>query len=163
MEEWVPPIGELPALCQLETGIRLVTSCVNLVTYLFVRWIEDSKRSVKIAAGAILSLLPLLMFKYYIFINDSVFELLTFWGLKFQLPELNWAIPMGISFFTFQALGYMLDVYHKRIEAEKDFLTYALFVSFFPSIVAGPINKASLVIPQLKTIRPLITKRWLRD
>ena len=61
---------------------------------------------------------------------------------------------MGISFFTFQALGYLLDVYHKRIIAEKDFLTYALFVSFFPSIVAGPINKASLVIPQLKAMRP---------
>lgn len=128
---------------------------ITLVTYLFARWIEDRKQSVKTAVGgAILSLLPLLMFKYYNFINDSVFELLAFWGLKFQLPGLNWAIPMGISFFTFQALGYMLDVYHKRIEAEKNFMTYALFVSFFPSIVAGPINKASLVIPQLKTIRP---------
>ena len=61
---------------------------------------------------------------------------------------------MGISFFTFQAVGYMLDVYHGRIKAEKDFLTYALFISFFPSIVAGPINKASLVIPQLKSMRP---------
>lgn len=61
---------------------------------------------------------------------------------------------MGISFFTFQALGYMLDVYYQRIKSEKDFLTYALFVSFFPSIVAGPINKASLVIPQLKAMRP---------
>ena len=75
-------------------------------------------------------------------------------GFKFQLPGLNWAIPMGISFFTFQAVGYLLDVYHRRIEAERNFLTYALFVSFFPSIVAGPINKASLVIPQLKAMRP---------
>ena len=104
--------------------------------------------------GGILSLLPLLVFKYYSFINDSVFSLLSTVGLMFQLPGLNWAIPMGISFFTFQALGYLLDVYHKRIIAEKDFLTYALFVSFFPSIVAGPINKASLVIPQLKAMRP---------
>ena len=61
---------------------------------------------------------------------------------------------MGISFFTFQALGYLFDVYYKRIEAEKDFLTYALFISFFPSIVAGPINKASLIVPQLKALRP---------
>ncbi len=74
-------------------------------------------------------------------------------GLRFTLRGLNYAIPMGISFFTFQALGYMLDVYNQRIKSERDFLTYALFVSFFPSIVAGPINKASLVIPQLKAMR----------
>ena len=94
------------------------------------------------------------MFKYYNFINDSLFDALSAIGLRFRLPGLNWAIPMGISFFTFQALGYMLDVYHMRINAEKDFLTYALFISFFPSIVAGPINKASLIIPQLKALRP---------
>lgn len=133
----------------------LILLGVTLVTYLFAKWIEDGKRSVKIAVGgAILTLLPLLVFKYYNFINDSVFELLSTVGLRFKLPGLNWAIPMGISFFTFQALGYMLDVYHQRIKAEKDFLTYALFVSFFPSVVAGPINKASLVIPQLKALRP---------
>lgn len=133
----------------------LILLGVTLVTYLFARWIENGKRSVKIVVGgAILTLLPLLIFKYYNFINDSVFDLLSTVGLRFKLPGLNWAIPMGISFFTFQALGYMLDVYHQRIKSEKDFLTYALFVSFFPSIVAGPINKASLVIPQLKAMRP---------
>lgn len=133
----------------------LILLGITLVTYLFARWFEDGKRSVKIAVGgALLTLLPLLIFKYYNFINASVFEALSAIGLRFQLPGLNWAVPMGISFFTFQALGYMLDVYYQRIRAEKDFLTYALFVSFFPSIVAGPINKASLVIPQLKAMRP---------
>ena len=101
-----------------------------------------------------LGLLPLLFFKYYNFLNESMREGLATIGLQFTLPGLNWAIPMGISFFTFQALGYLFDVYYKKIQAEKDFLTYALFISFFPSIVAGPINKASLVIPQLKALRP---------
>lgn len=133
----------------------LILLGVTLVTYLFARWMENGKRSVKIVVGgAILTLLPLLVFKYYNFINDSVFDLLSIVGLRFKLQGLNWVIPMGISFFTFQSLGYMLDVYHQRISAERDFLTYALFVSFFPSIVAGPINKASLVIPQLKAMRP---------
>ena len=133
----------------------LILLGVTLVTYLFARWMEDGKRGrATVVGGAILTLLPLLVFKYYNFINDSLFDALSAIGLRFRLPGLNWAIPMGISFFTFQALGYMLDVYHKRIKAEKDFLTYALFVSFFPSIVAGPINKASLVIPQLKAMRP---------
>ena len=63
-------------------------------------------------------------------------------------------IPVGISFFTFQALGYLWDVYYKRIEPEQNFLHYALFLSFFPSIVAGPINKASLILPQIKSLRP---------
>lgn len=75
-------------------------------------------------------------------------------GIRIPLYGLNWAVPIGISFFTFQALGYLFDVYHQRVSAERSFLTYALFVGFFPSIVAGPINKASLVIPQLKAMRP---------
>ena len=133
----------------------LILLGVTGITYLFARWLETGNNRRKIVVGgALLTLLPLLVFKYYNFINDSVFELLSTVGLRYQLPGLNWAIPMGISFFTFQALGYLMDVYHRRITAERDFLTYALFVSFFPSIVAGPINKASLIIPQLKAIRP---------
>jgi len=141
----------------------LILLGVTLVTYWGGRifeWKDDSEgiqvrqRKKLIWLFALLVLLPLLVFKYYNFINESIFDLLSAIGLRFQLPGLNWAIPMGISFFTFQALGYLFDVYYKRISAEKDFLTYALFISFFPSIVAGPINKASLVIPQLKAMRP---------
>ena len=104
--------------------------------------------------GGFITVLPLLFFKYFNFINETIYELLTVVGLRWELQGLNWAVPIGISFFTFQALGYFLDVYYKRIEAEKDFLTYALFISFFPSILSGPINKASLVIPQIKNLRP---------
>lgn len=134
----------------------LILMAVTTVTYCVARVMEtvDERKKIVVWGGVILTLLPLLVFKYYNFINENVFDLLSTFGMKFQLPGLNWAIPMGISFFTFQALGYMLDVYHRRIKAERDFLTYALFVSFFPSIVAGPINKASLVIPQLKAMRP---------
>lgn len=133
----------------------LVLFGVTFVTYLSARMLETGRGDKGIVwVGGALALLPLLVFKYYNFINESVFEALSTIGLRFKLPGLNWMIPMGISFYTFQALGYLLDVYYKRITAEKDFLTYALFVSFFPSIVAGPINKASLVIPQLKSLRP---------
>jgi D-alanyl-lipoteichoic acid acyltransferase DltB (MBOAT superfamily) len=74
-------------------------------------------------------------------------------GIRYQLHGLNWAIPVGISFFTFQAMGYLWDVYYKRINTERDFLSYALFISFFPSILSGPINKASFVLPQIKNLR----------
>ena len=141
----------------------LILLGVTLVTYWGGHILENKDKSEEIQVGqrkkliwlfALLGLLPLLVFKYYNFINESIFDLLSAIGLRFQLPGLNWAIPMGISFYTFQALGYLFDVYYKRVSAEKDFLTYALFISFFPSIVAGPINKASLVIPQLKAMRP---------
>lgn len=134
----------------------LILLGVTAVTFFVARALETAlqRKKIMVWGGVILTLLPLLIFKYYNFINESIGALLIITGFKFQLPGLNWAIPMGISFFTFQAVGYLLDVYHRRIEAERNFLTYALFVSFFPSIVAGPINKASLVIPQLKAMRP---------
>lgn len=100
---------------------------------------------------ALLGLLPLLVFKYYSFLNSSLTFVLESLGLHFALPGLNWAIPVGISFFTFQAVGYLLDVYHKRVPAEKNFLDYALFVSFFPQVTSGPISTAKDLMPQFKT------------
>ena len=141
----------------------LILLGVTLVTYLAALSLEcTQQRKALVTAGVILALLPLAFFKYFNFINDTVSQALSVAGLQFHLSGLNWAIPIGISFFTFQALGYLLDVHHKRIEAERDFLTYALFISFFPSILSGPINKASLVISQLKRLRaqydrPMVT------
>ena len=102
---------------------------------------------------AFLGLLPLLAFKYYNFLNDSLCGGLSALGIRFALPGLNWAIPIGISFFSFQAVGYMLDVYHGRVEAEKNLIDYVLFVSFFPQIAAGPISKADELLPQIKKER----------
>lgn len=113
----------------------------------------DKKRSNTMALGwtfALLGCLPLLIFKYYNFLNESVTQGLSFLGLHFVLPGLNWAIPVGISFFTFQAVGYFLDVYHGRIKAEKNLLDYLLFVSFFPQVTSGPISKADELLPQIK-------------
>lgn len=98
----------------------------------------------------LLALLPLLIFKYYNFINNSLSDGLAAIGLRFAMPGLNWAVPVGISFFTFQAVGYMLDVYHGRIKAERKITDYLLFVSFFPQIASGPISKADELLPQIK-------------
>lgn len=99
---------------------------------------------------AFLGLLPLLVFKYYNFFNVSLTSLLESAGLHFVLPGLNWAIPVGISFFTFQSVGYLLDVYKKRVPAEKNFLDFALFVSFFPQVTSGPISTSKELMPQFK-------------
>ena len=74
--------------------------------------------------------------------------------MQVKLPGLNYAIPVGISFFTFQAIGYFLDVYFKKIEAEKSLSDYVLFVSFFPQVSSGPISKASELLPQIKNPKP---------
>lgn len=100
---------------------------------------------------ALLGILPLLVFKYYNFLNNSITEMMEGCGLHFSLPGLNWAIPVGISFFTFQAVGYLLDVYHQRVPAEKNFWDYALFVSFFPQVTSGPISTAKDLMPQFKS------------
>lgn len=100
-----------------------------------------------------LSVFPLLVFKYYNFIIETVNDGLSLIGLRFNLLGLNWMIPVGISFYTFQAIGYMFDVYYGRCKSEKNILDYALFVSFFPQIVSGPISKASELLPQFKSFK----------
>lgn len=134
----------------------LILLGVTGITYLSAMQIDRKREHSKkiMIIGVIVGLIPLLFFKYFNFINEQVYALLSMVGLRYELQGLNWAIPIGISFFTFQAIGYVWDVYYKKINAERDFLTYALFISFFPSILSGPINKASLVIPQLKNLRP---------
>ncbi|MBR5843674.1 MAG: MBOAT family protein [Bacteroidaceae bacterium] len=133
----------------------LVLLWVTIVTYFSALQLKTAQHpKTALTLSIILSLIPLLFFKYFNFVNDSINDILSMVGLNFHLQGLNWAIPIGISFYTFQALGYLCDVYYKKWEAEKNFITYALFVSFFPSILSGPINKASLVIPQLSNLRP---------
>ena len=134
----------------------LILLGVTGITFVFALQIERNRDHAKrlMIIGVLLGLLPLLFYKYFYFINETIWQILSTVGLKYELQGLNWAIPVGISFFTFQAIGYVWDVYYKRISAERDFLTYALFISFFPSILSGPINKASLIIPQLKNLRP---------
>lgn len=138
-------------------AFTFVLLAVTLVTYgggyLLGNQQIINKRKHLVWLFALLGLLPLLVFKYYNFINNNLTDGLSAIGLKFSMPGLNWAVPVGISFFTFQAVGYMLDVYHGRIKAEKNFIDYLLFVSFFPQIASGPISKADELLPQIKKER----------
>ncbi len=134
----------------------IVLLFVTIITYYGARLIESrtEHRSRWLVASLVTAaLLPLLTFKYYNFINVNISALLETIHLHFYLPGLNWAIPVGISFFTFQALGYMLDVYRGKEKAEKDLPDYILFCSFFPQTASGPISKASELLPQLKEAR----------
>ena len=112
----------------------IVLFFVTVVTFEGGKIIVHAKNRRKTLIGIFgcLTLFPLLLFKYYNFINESVTAGLEYSGIHFALPGLNWAVPVGISFFTFQAIGYLFDVYYRRIEEEKSFTDYVLFVSFFP-------------------------------
>ena len=101
------------------------------------------------------SLGVLFFFKYFIFITESVFGIVgLFTGESYQIT-LNLILPVGISFYTFQTLSYAIDVYRGQIRAEKHFGYYALFVSFFPQLVAGPIERPANLLPQLRTRLPV--------
>lgn len=91
----------------------------------------------------------LMFFKYYNFFANNVNALLGRIGIGYQTPVVDVLLPVGISFYTFQALGYIIDVYRKNIRPEKNLLKYALFVSFFPQLVAGPIERSKNLIRQI--------------
>ena len=93
------------------------------------------------------------IFKYYNFFVESFSELLSNFGMHVNTMTLKVILPVGISFYTFHGLSYIIDLYKGRIEEEKDFVNYAVFVSFFPLLIAGPIERATHLLPQIKAPR----------
>ena len=91
----------------------------------------------------------LLYFKYLFFVLDNARTILDVFGTQVSLPALDIVLPLGISFYTFQTISYTVDVYRRHTPAERDFLAYGCFVTFFPQLVAGPILRASELLGQL--------------
>jgi D-alanyl-lipoteichoic acid acyltransferase DltB (MBOAT superfamily) len=133
----------------------LVLFGVTLFSYLAALQFTKRRRKWIFVVGYLLTLSPLIFFKYSRFILENFCSLLNDVGIETSQPEFSLMIPIGISFFTFQALGYLFDVYKGKIAAEHNFLDYMLFVSFFPQIVSGPISKASELLPQIKKVRSI--------
>ena len=102
-----------------------------------------------VALSFISNLAILFFFKYFDFAADTVVRLCALAQIEVQRPAFDVVLPVGISFYTFQALGYTVDVYRGEIYAEKNFLKYALFVSFFPQLVAGPIERSKNLLIQI--------------
>jgi len=91
----------------------------------------------------------LAIFKYYNFFVDSFADLLSTFGIKGNLTTLQVILPVGISFYTFHGLSYVIDIYYGRIKPERNFINYSVFVCFFPLLVAGPIERATHLLPQI--------------
>lgn len=147
-----------------------------LLTSTIITWIaangishfsDKSKKKRVLTVGIILNLAILFLFKYYDFAAAEISSMLRAAGLGVTMPEFALLLPVGISFYIFQALGYSIDVYRDKVKVEKDFFTYALFVSFFPQLVAGPIERSTNLLPQFRTKhkfdydRTMVGIRWM--
>lgn len=100
--------------------------------------------------GLLLNLALLLFFKYFYFFQDSISQIFDIFNFKFNTLKLNIILPIGISFYTFQAISYLIDVYHQKTEPIKNIVDFGLFLSFFPQIIAGPIERKNDLYPQLQ-------------
>ncbi|MEQ8809655.1 MAG: hypothetical protein RIE59_11355 [Imperialibacter sp.] len=92
-------------------------------------------------------------FKYYNFFVSSWIEMFSQMGIYMDPWTMNIVLPVGISFYTFQTMSYSLDIYYGRLQPTKNFVNFAAFVSFFPQLVAGPIERASSLLPQIANPR----------
>ena len=111
---------------------------------------DDRKRKLFLWLSVIFNVGLLGFFKYYNFFADSFVDMVGLFGYDIKSTwTLNIILPVGISFYTFQTMSYSLDVYYKRLEPTKDFLLFATYVAFFPQLVAGPIERASHLLPQI--------------
>ena len=122
------------------------------VDYIVGRQLSSTKSNQKRKAWLWLSILVNLgflgFFKYYNFFLEEFINVFSFFSYEISASSINIILPVGISFYTFQTLSYTIDVYKRRIEPTKDWIAFAAFVSFFPQLVAGPIERARDLLPQ---------------
>ncbi len=109
---------------------------------------KESKRKALLWLSILVNLGFLGFFKYYNFFVDNFVSAFSFFGTSINAQGLNIILPVGISFYTFQTLSYTIDVYKNKLEPTKDFIAFTAFVSFFPQLVAGPIERATNLLPQ---------------
>jgi D-alanyl-lipoteichoic acid acyltransferase DltB (MBOAT superfamily) len=109
---------------------------------------NQTKRKILLWTSILVNLGFLGFFKYYNFFLDNFITAFSFFGTEIQANTLNIILPVGISFYTFQTLSYSIDVYKRKLEPTKDFIAFSAFVSFFPQLVAGPIERATHLLPQ---------------
>ena len=137
--------AEYALLLFASTGVTYVSGL------LIQRW-KNNKSYCKtwVALSLLINLSILVFFKYANFFSENINLLFAWLGIRQRIGMVDVLLPVGISFYIFQALGYTIDVYRQTIPAEKNFFRYALFVSFFPQLVAGPIERSKNLLTQLK-------------
>ena len=134
--------------------LMFVTCLVAYLCSLLISRTEKKKvKKLGLAIAVVFCLGVLIFFKYINFLLENLTGVIRLFGGEIDDISLNILLPVGISFYTFQTLSYVIDVYRGDFEAEKHFGYFALFVSFFPQLVAGPIERPGKLLPQLKEER----------
>lgn len=110
---------------------------------------EKTSKKRRLAASVVILLLPLVFFKYFNFLNENLAKVLAVFNAQNPIFNQPYLIPLGISFFTFQAISYVADIYRGYLKPEKNFAKFALYMAFFPTVLAGPIERAKSILPQL--------------
>ena len=128
-------------------GLLLITVLTTfLAGYLIQKW--NKQKKLFLIFTIIINVGLLFFFKYYNFFIESFVDAFKLFGLEINASTLKIILPIGISFYTFSALSYIIDIYQGKILATKDILSYSAYVMFFPSILSGPINRATSQLPQ---------------
>ena len=131
-------------------GLIALTTLTTWGSALLMKTDRSSHDKAWAAANIVLNLGILCVFKYLNFLRDSFVHLMGLFGVSPDWPTLNILLPVGISFYTFQAIGYTIDVYRGEVKATRDVLSFSVFIAFFPQLVAGPIERASNLLPQFQ-------------
>ncbi len=135
-------------------GLIIFSSIVDFIIGISLNnTIAENKRKALLMLSVFINLGFLMYFKYYNFFIDSFIDAFTFFGGDFSANHLNVILPVGISFYTFQTLSYSIDVYRRKLEPTKDFISFFAYISFFPQLVAGPIERAKNLLPQFYVSR----------
>lgn len=136
-------------------GLLAGSSILNHLCALGMQRFRGARpRKAFLTLAVVFNLSTIAFFKYYGFFVEQAYLLAFQFGIPCSLPLLDIILPVGISFFTFQALSYVIDVYRGAMEPTRHMLDFALYLSFFPQLVAGPIVRARDLVPQLATFRP---------
>jgi alginate O-acetyltransferase complex protein AlgI len=114
---------------------------------------HSTQRKTLLIISMLVNLGLLGVFKYYNFFVENFIEVFQFFGHSFEANTLNIILPVGISFYTFQTMSYTIDIYKRKLSPTNDFISFAAFVSFFPQLVAGPIERATQLLPQFSQKR----------
>ncbi len=132
----------------------LATTVITFASGIFIgRASSKGSKKAVLISGISVNLAILFVFKYFDFFIDNLNRVLGIFKINPVSSPFDFLLPVGISFYTFQAIGYVVDVYRGNVESEKNILNYALFVSFFPQLVAGPIERSKNLLTQIKAIR----------
>ncbi len=130
-------------------SLIILSSFIDYLIGIFlIKENRQKRRRLLLMASIFVNLGLLGFFKYYNFFIDSFADSFTFFGSTINASRLSIILPVGISFYTFQTLSYTIDVYKKKLAATKDVISFFAFVSFFPQLVAGPIERATNLLPQ---------------